>query len=86
MSDSKDLEEMAELISVLSEIQHSDCMNCPLSYIHYINDIRIDDECDMLSWEVSSSLDVDRFPCDRILKKKVDEITTYIFERSLKDG
>ena len=85
MGDDKDLEELGELVEVLKNIKHKDCDNCPLSFSGHV----LEDECDMIRY---SAFDGNIFSvlshavCNDIIGKKVDEIITYIFERSLKDG
>ena len=77
MKDEKDLEGMAELVEAIKEVDYGDCGNCPLFYIDYGV---VDDECDQIHDSLPLGMD-----CGEIRKKKVDEIVTYILERSLKD-
>ena len=81
MKDENDLEELEKLVDVLGRIAYGDCDNCPLDF----HRSAIEDECDQILGGIPAEAEV-YIMCAKIRNKKVDEIITYIFERSLKDG
>ena len=82
MKDEKDLEELGELVEVLKRIERGHCGDCPLYYEHRFIVV---DECDSLVMSIFNESKTDvKTHCRKVLDKKIEEVTTYIFERSLK--
>ena len=86
MKDEKDLEEMGELVRVLEKAKERDggdgkCFMCPLHY----DTTHVRDECLHIHRDMGVNLMIHDVQCRKVIDRKIEEVTRYMFERSLKD-
>ena len=82
MKDEEDLEELEKLVETLRKIERGDCTRCPL---YYDNHHIIADECDSFVMDIFNTMYTSvELHCRKVKDRKIDEVTRYMLERSLK--